>query len=268
MKNNTFQKAFAKAKKEHRPAFMPFMVAGDWNESMSISIARLLAKYGDMLEIGIPYSDPLADGPVIQTADERARKAGMNTDKAFRLIKRIRKESDIPVTILVYANLVYQRGVQKFYQDAKRAGVSGVLIPDVPIEECRPFVEAAKKQNIAPIFLVAQTSSDQRVKEIGKYAQGYLYLVSVLGVTGARKTISKQTIDFVRRVRKETKLSLALGFGISTKKQIEQAFDAGADGVIVGSALVSIVEKSRNNPSILEFRIKKYLKEIGFSALA
>ena len=225
---------------------MPFIVAGYPNFQTSRKIAKQLIKEADLLEIGFPYSDPLADGPVIQAADTQALKSGMTTKKVFRLIKEIRKESEAPITVLVYANLLYQQGIENFYRQASACGITAVLVPDLPIEESDDFILAAKKYNIAPIFLVAQTTTSERLKKISQYAEGYLYLVSVLGVTGARTSFQRETMKLIRFVKKNSSLPVAVGFGISNPSQIKELKKAGADGVIVGSALVRELNKSES----------------------
>jgi tryptophan synthase alpha chain len=255
---NDFEKQFLEVKKENRCAFMPFVVAGDPNFKASVKIATRLGQIADFLEIGFPYSDPLADGPTIQAADNRALQAGVTTAKVFKLIKNIRKQISIPITVLVYANLVLQYGANKFYRDARRAGINGVLIPDAPAEEAAPFVRAAKQHGICPIFLVTQTTTKVRLKKILKYAQGYLYLVSVLGVTGSRKTFSQETTGLIKRVKTQTRLPLAVGFGISQPRQAKEFYRAGADGAIVGSAIIDMIAKHQPAGKIINFA-KKFL---------
>ncbi|MEK7170470.1 MAG: tryptophan synthase subunit alpha [Patescibacteria group bacterium] len=257
MNMTSISKKFAGVKNEHRTAFLPFVVAGDPDFTTSLAVLKRLAEHADLLEIGFPYSDPLADGAVIQAADGRALASGMNTDKVFDLISQIRTFSNIPITVLVYANLVYQKGIDAFYRKAKKAGIDGVLLPDVPVEESKPFVSAAEKYGIDPIFLVAQTTTNDRLKNILKYATGYLYLVSVLGVTGKRKVFSTDTTTFIKRIRSATKLPLAVGFGISTPEQARVFAKAGADGIIVGSAIVDIIAKHGDSPLVTDF-IKQF----------
>lgn len=232
---------------------MPFLVAGDPDFASSLEYIKSVVERADMLELGFPYSDPLADGPTIQAADSRALKSGMNTDKVFELVSEIRKFSQIPITVLVYANLVYQQGIDNFYRKAKEAGIDGVLVPDVPVEESEPFVAAAKKHGIDRIFLVAQTTTPERLKKILKHATGYLYLVSVLGVTGKRKEFSNDTIAFIKRIRAQTKISLAVGFGISTREQALAFSRVGADGIIVGSAIVDLISKHGDSSELTKF---------------
>lgn len=223
---------------------MPFLVAGDPDFTTGISIVRQVLPFADLLEIGFPYSDPLADGPTIQNADARALQGGMNPSRVFALIRAIRKTSAIPITVLVYANLVYQRGIERFYRDARRAGADGVLVPDVPVEEAEPFVAAAKKFGISPIFLVTLTTNPERLKKILLNAEGFLYIVSLLGVTGARRSLPKELTHLLKTIKSETDLPLAVGFGISKQSHITTLAKAGADGIIVGSALIKLIEES------------------------
>ena len=239
-KKSPISQTFA-ALKERKIAFMPFLVAGDPDMKQSLEYIKHVAEHADFLELGFPYSDPLADGPTIQAADGRALASGMTTEKVFELIRNIREVSSVPITVLVYANLVYQQTIDGFYRKAKEAGIDGVLVPDLPVEESAPFVKAAKKYGIDPIFLVAQTTTNERLRHILKHAKGFLYLVSVLGVTGKRKEFSDDTTAFIKRIRTQTKLPLAVGFGIHSREQAESFAKAGADGVIVGSALIELL---------------------------
>ncbi len=260
--SNAFDIAFKKAKSKGKPAFMPFLVAGDPDYKTSLVLFRAIAPYADMLEIGFPYSDPLADGPTIQAADERALHSGIDTDKVFSLINEIRSFYKGPISVLVYVNLVYQYGIDNFYKQAATVGIDGVLIPDVPYEESEPFVVAAKKHKVSPVFMVTQTTTPERLKKIVKHAEGYLYLVSVLGVTGSRNSLGKTTFDFIRKIKKNIKLPLALGFGISTKEHISNAAKAGIDGVIVGSAIIKILEANLANPKQAAKKIDDFIKGI------
>lgn len=233
-------KKFRELKNLKRTAFMPFLAAGHPNYKKSLDCLIELSKQADFLEIGFPYSDPLADGPVIQAADSLALKNGMTTAKVFSLISELRKKTAAPVIVLVYANLVYQQGIDNFYRRAKKAGIDGVLIPDAPFEEAGEFVLAAKKYSIAPIFLVTQTTTLKRLKNILSVAEGFLYLVSVLGVTGARKNFNLDTLKFISFIKKHTTMPIAVGFGVSVPAQLKELKAVGADGVIVGSALVKL----------------------------
>jgi tryptophan synthase alpha chain len=258
---NAFQITFNK-KVKGKPAFMPFLVAGDPDYNTSLEMFKAVAPYADMLEIGFPYSDPLADGPTIQAADERALHSGIDTEKVFKLISAIRTFYKGPISVLVYANLVYQYGIDAFYKQAAKSGIDGVLVPDVPYEECEPFVKAARKHKVSPVFMVTQTTTEARLKKILQHAEGYLYLVSVLGVTGSRTSLGNDTYSFIRRIKKHTTLPLALGFGISQREHIANATKAGIDGVIVGSAIIKILEANLDRPSVAIKKVQEFIGQI------
>jgi tryptophan synthase alpha chain len=242
-----------------RPAFIGFTVAGDPDKETCIRAAMALIDGGtDILELGIPFSDPVADGPTIQKADERALAAGTKVDTVFAIVREIRTRSGVPIVFLVYYNTVYHRGIDRFYREAHEAGVDGILVADMPVEESEEVYKAALRHYIDPIFLITQTTTDDRIKKIAAKARGYLYLVAVLGVTGVRSDVSAGALDLLRRVRKFTNVPLALGFGISTPAHARTCATAGADGVIVGSAIVKIVEKYREDPETMERELRNY----------
>jgi tryptophan synthase alpha chain len=254
--------AFADASLK-KPAFIGFTVAGDPDKVTSIRIARALIAGGtDIIELGVPFSDPVADGPTIQKADERALAADTTPDTVFDIVKEIRKKSEVPLVFLTYYNIVYRRGVERFYQEARDAGVDGILIADMPVEESEEICAAAARYGIDPIFLITQTTSDKRIKKIAAKAHGYLYLVAVLGVTGIRDQVSEGAIDLLHRVRRHTKLPLALGFGISTPAQAQICTRAGADGVIVGSAIVEIIERNLSDNDTMVLELQDYVRSM------
>ena len=241
-------------------AFIGFAVAGNLDQKTSVRIAKALIDGGtDILEFGVPFSDPVADGPTIQRADDRALAAGTTPDTIFEIVREVRGYSDVPIVFLTYYNTIYRRGIDRFYREAHEAGVDGILVADMPVEESEEVVEIAAKYSIDPIFLVTQTTSDERMNIIVRRARGYLYLVSVLGVTGARKTVSPEALALLQRVRKHTSLPLALGFGISTPDHVKTCREAGADGVIVGSAIVDIVEKTLGKTMAMEKELRQYV---------
>lgn len=251
---------FARRKK---PMFIGFTVAGDPDKDTCIRAARALIDGGtDILELGVPFSDPVADGPTIQKADERALTAGTTVDTVFSIVRELRKNTDVPIVFLAYYNIIYHRGVDRFYREARDAGVDGILIADMPVEESDDVYETALRYGIDPIFLITQTTSDARIKKIAARAHGYLYLVAVLGVTGVRDTVSSGAIDLLKRVKKHTAIPLALGFGISTPDQAATCAAAGAEGVIVGSAIVDIVGQNLDNPGIMEQKLREYAKRM------
>jgi tryptophan synthase alpha chain len=250
-------------KKRKTPAFIGFTVAGDPDKETCVRIARALIDGGvDILELGVPFSDPVADGPTIQKADERARAAGTNPDVVFAIVRDIRKTSEVPIVFLTYYNIIYRRGIERFYREAHDAGVDGILIADMPVEESTEICETATRFAIDPIFLVAQITSEERIRKIAGRAGGYLYLVSVLGVTGMRDEVSSGAIELLHRVRRHTDLPLALGFGISTPDHAKICSLAGADGVIVGSAIVDIIERNLNVPDKMIRELKRYVSQM------
>ena len=249
--------------RQKRPAFIGFTVAGDPDKDTCIRAAMALIDGGtDILELGVPFSDPVADGPTIQEADERALAAGTKVDTVFEIVRELRKKTNVPIVFLTYYNMIYHRGIDRFYKEACEAGVDGILIADLPVEESDDVYETAIQYGIDPIFLITQTTSDERIKKIAARAHGYLYLVAVLGVTGVRDTVSSGAIDLLQRVKNHTALPLALGFGISTPGHANTCAEAGADGVIVGSAIVEIVGKNLGNPDKMERDLKTYVSQM------
>jgi tryptophan synthase alpha chain len=249
--------------KKGKTAFIGFAVAGDPDKETSVRIAKALIDGGtDILEFGVPFSDPVADGPTIQRADDRALAAGTTPDTIFAIVREVRAYSEIPIVFLTYYNTIYRRGIDRFYREAHEAGVDGILVADMPVEESDKVVATAQKYGIDPIFLITQTTSAERMDTIVSRARGYLYLVSVLGVTGARRTVSPEALELLTRVRNHTSLPLALGFGISTPEHAAICRNAGTDGVIVGSAIVDIVEKNLGNPTTMEKKLRGYVAEM------
>lgn len=243
-----------------RPAFIGFTVAGDPDKETCIRAARAIIEGGaDILELGVPFSDPVADGPTIQKADERALAAGTNADTVFDIVRTLRMKSDVPIVFLAYYNMIYHRGTDRFYREAREAGVDGILIADMPVEESDDVYRTALQYGIDPIFLITQTTSEERIRKTAARAHGYLYLVAALGVTGIRDTVSAGALELLQRVRQQTKVPLALGFGISTPDHVKICADAGADGIIVGSALVDIVGRNRADPEKIERDLKSFV---------
>ncbi|MBW2983607.1 tryptophan synthase subunit alpha [Candidatus Woesearchaeota archaeon] len=257
-----YKKTFKKLKKNKEKALVPFVVAGDPNYKLSLEIIKTIINAGaDILELGFTFSEPIADGPTIQTAGVRALKAGVNTDRNFNFAKQIRKINDkIPIGLLTYTNLIYQRGIDKFYKDAANAGVDSVLVADLPIEEADPYIKAARKAKVDTIFIVSPLTDNKRLKKIASKTKGFVYVVSRLGVTGAREKLETSTLKLLKRIRPKTKLPLCVGFGIKKPEHIKALLKAGADGAIVGSAVVKIIEKNLKNKRIMLKKIENYIK--------
>ena len=255
---NRFDEKFKELGSKKEGAFIPFIVLGDPDFETSLSVVKTLIDNGaDALELGFPFSDPIADGKTIQEANQRALSNGMNTDKALDLIKQIRAfNAKVPISLLIYYNLILQRGIEKFYNDSKAAGVGAILAADCPVEEAEPLLKASKKSGIAQVFLIAPTTTEERLKEILKHASAYVYLVSLLGVTGTREAVQTRTIDLIKKVKPHTKLPICVGFGISKPEHVKEVIGAGADGVIVGSAIINGVKANLGNT-------EKMLEELG-----
>ena len=261
---NLYKKTFNDLKRKKQGALVAFTVIGDPNYNASLQIIKKIIDSGvDILELGLPFSDPIADGKTIQAADMRALKAGINTDKAFSIIKEVRKYNlKIPIGLLVYGNMIYQRGISKFYSDAKKSGVDSVLVADVPIEESNECIRAAKNSKIDTVFIVSPLTSNNRIKEIVNKTTGFVYAVSRLGVTGVRATLQDSTLELIRRIRKYTKKPLCVGFGISKPEHVRAVIKAGSDGAIVGSAVVDLIEKNASNKNTMLGKIENYIKSL------
>jgi len=258
-----YQETFANLRKKNEKALIPFVVDGDPDYDTSLEIIKTIIRSGaDILELGFPFSDPIADGPTIQVSDRRALNKGMNTNKCFQLIRDIRRFSQVPIGLLIYANLVYQRGINDFYQDANESGVNSVLVADLPVEESEIFTEAARENNVDAVFIVSPLTEGNRLKIILSKITGFVYLVSRLGVTGARDNLQTSTIELVKRVRRETELPVCVGFGISKPEHVKAISSAGADGVIVGSAVVKIIERNLDNRSKMLKELRDYIEEM------
>jgi tryptophan synthase alpha chain len=244
-------------------AFIAFLVAGDPDYAGSLAYARAVIDAGaDVLELGMPFSDPVADGPVIQRADERALAAGTTPDQLFSLIREIRGGSDIPIVILCYYNSVFVRGVNRFYHEAADAGADAILVVDLPLEESDEVVRIAGEAGIDPVFLVAETTSDQRLEQIVSRARGFLYLVSTTGVTGVREGLFPHMADLIGRVRTVSSLPIAVGFGISRPEQVRSLQNSGADAVIVGSAIVQRIQEHPGDVETASREIGRYIREM------
>lgn len=229
--------------KEKDMLFIPFITAGDPSGEATIDLALMLQEAGaDAIELGIPYSDPLADGPVIQKASIRALKAGMTLEKAIKLVPSMRQKGlKIPVVIFTYYNLLLQLGENNCIKLLQQCEVNGLLVPDLPFEESETVRALCEEEDIAYISLVAPTTSESRLEKIGQSAQGFLYCVSSLGVTGVRDAFHADVFNFLERVKKVSAAPVAVGFGISSYEQV-QTLKTFCDGFIVGSAIVREIE--------------------------
>lgn len=227
---------------EDKKAFIPFITCGDPDlETTEACIRQMVRNGADLIELGIPFSDPTAEGPVIQQANVRALSAGVTTDKVFDLVSRLRKDIDIPMVFMTYANVVFSYGADRFMVKCKETGMDGIILPDLPYEEKEEFLPVCHKYGIDLISLVAPTSDD-RIAMIAREAEGFLYIVSSLGVTGTRSEITTDLGSIVKVVRANTSIPCAIGFGISTPEQAAK-MAAVSDGAIVGSAIIKIIDR-------------------------
>ena len=227
-------------------AFIPFITSGDPDLETTAKVVKAAAENGaDLIELGIPFSDPTAEGPVIQAANIRALNGGVNTDKIFDFVRELRKDITIPLVFMTYANVVFSYGSDKFISLCAEVGIDGLILPDIPFEEKEEFLDICHKYDVALISLIAPTSKD-RVGMIAKNAEGFIYLVSSLGVTGVRTEINTELSSIVEVIRENTDIPCAIGFGISTPQQAHD-MAAVADGAIVGSAIIKIIEKYGKN---------------------
>jgi tryptophan synthase alpha chain len=229
---------------EKSPALVAYLTCGDPNLATSRDIALAAIEAGaDVIELGVPFSDPVADGPVIQRASERALRAGTTLQQVLGLAKEIRQRSDAGLIIFTYLNPIMRMGFAKFSAALEDAGVDGALITDLPVEESASYLSEMRQRGLATVFLAAPTSTDLRLKQIARASSGFVYAVSRTGVTGARQQLAEDASALVRRLRKYTKLPVAVGFGISTAEQVN-AVGKFADAAVVGSAIVQTVERN------------------------
>lgn len=238
-----YQTMFAGLKEKNQGAFIPFVMLGDPDEESSLEILHNFVEGGaDALELGIPFSDPVADGPTIQAAALRAMGNGMTPTKAFEILRKFREtNTTTPIGLLVYANLVVQGDGESFFETAKSAGVDSVLVADIPSKEAAPFCELAKKAGIDPVLIAAPNSSDDQLKKIAELSSGYTYVVSRAGVTGAETKAEMKHGQLMEKLKAFNAPPPVLGFGISTPEQVKEALKSGALGAISGSAIVKLI---------------------------
>jgi len=244
---------FERLKGERRAALIAYVTAGDPTPERTPGIVAALERGGvDLIELGVPFSEPIADGPVIQRGAERALRAGTNVVKVLEIARKIREHSEIPILLFTYLNPVLRYGLEKLAADAKAAGIDGCLLTDLSVEEAESYMGAMRSAGLDTVFLAAPTSTDARLKLVAKYSTGFVYLVSRTGVTGERSALSEALAPLIERTRAVTALPLAAGFGISTPEQAGVVAKM-ADGVVVGSAIVRLIEKNASDTELEAF---------------
>jgi len=247
------QALFSDAAKQHRAVLIGYLTAGDPTPERTPEIVAALERGGvELIELGVPFSEPIADGPVIQRGAERALRAGTNVPKVLEIARKIREHSQIPILLFTYLNPVLRYGLDRLAADAKAAGIDGCLLTDLSVEEAESYMDAMHSAGLDTVFLAAPTSTDARLKLVAKYSTGFIYLVSRTGVTGERAALSDALAPLIERTRAVTKLPLAAGFGISTPEQAS-AVAKMADGVVVGSAIVRMIEKNASDAELEAF---------------
>jgi len=268
--SNRLIQLFSDENRNHKKYFMPFLVAGDPNIDEFKILVEKIEPYLDILEIGVPFSDPIADGPTIQEANVRAFDAGINTKLALEAIKDIRTKTEKPIVILTYYNILIQgadtieESLDKTFKNLKQCGVDGIVVGDLPFEEAELALKVCEKYNICLIFLIAPSTTEERLEKILKVARGFIYLISVMGVTGARDTVAQITKDTITRMKQKTEkvLPVFVGFGISQPEHASTIIDAGADGVIIGSAMVNIIKKNLGHFEEMKTEMVKFVSSI------
>lgn len=267
LQNNRIKKKFSQLKIRKEKGLICYVMGGYPDPLTSEKIISSIVDGGaDIMEIGIPFSDPIADGPIIQEASFRALQNGINPDLCLSLIKKTRQRySDLPILIMTYSNILQKKGFKKFMKMAKDAGTDGFILPDMTIEESKEYLEYSKKLELATVFLVAPNTSNFRIKKTLDVSTGFVYVVSVYGTTGIRNTFNKYTLTAIRNIKKlsSNRNNISVGFGISTPAHIKLMSKYGADAVIVGSAIIEIINRNKgDNINCLENKLKKYVKSL------
>jgi len=254
-------RTFSRLKMHNEGGLIAYVTAGDPELSLTPRIVEALVEGGsDIIELGIPFSDPIADGPVIQAATVRALKAGTTPMKVFKISEEVKEKNKVPLVILTYYNPIFRMGLENFFESARACGVDGLIVPDLPVEEAREYKKIAEAYEVDTIFLAAPSTSTERLRKIVEYASGFLYLVSVFGVTGVRERIQDLTIRLIRKTLPVTRgrLPLAVGFGISKPEHVKVVLLKGADAAIVGSGFVRIIERKHNREEEMLRAVKEY----------
>ncbi|MEM1513184.1 MAG: tryptophan synthase subunit alpha [Candidatus Jordarchaeales archaeon] len=247
-----------------------YVTAGDPSPSMTPSIVKSLVEGGaDVVELGIPFSDPIADGPTIQAATVRSLKAGTRPRMVLRMVEEIKQETHVPIVILSYYNPIFRMGLKNFFEEASARGVDGVVVPDLPVEEAGEYKEFAEAYEVDTVFLAAPSTSTERMKRIVDYTSGFLYLVSVFGVTGARENIQDVTVETIRKALHFTqrRVPLAVGFGVSKPEHVRQVLESGADAAIVGSRLVKVIEENLGDEEKMVEALREHTRKLKEATL-
>lgn len=260
---STISETFAELKENDEGALIPYLTVGDPHPKKTPRLVAALMEGGaDIVELGIPFSDPIADGPIIQNAVSRSLASGCKPSDAFEIAEEIHGEYNTPLVLMTYFNPVFRLGIAKFVDLARKSGISGLIVPDLPVEESQDYKKACEAAGIDTILLASPSTDSKRLERILSQTSGYLYLVSLYGVTGIRPTISESALNLVRKYNAvlSGKMPLAAGFGVSRPQHVRQIINAGADGAIVGSAFVKIVEENSHSSTRTAEKLKSLTK--------
>ncbi|MFI5293972.1 MAG: tryptophan synthase subunit alpha [Thermodesulfovibrionales bacterium] len=246
------EKKFKEVLRRKGKAFIPYIMAGDPNLERTRELVGILEECGaDVIELGVPFSDPLADGPTIQKAAQRALSEGVTLGKAIEFVGSLRRTTQIPIVLMTYYNLIFRYGEERFVREAYTAGVDGIIVPDLPPDEAGPLLSFSKNTGFDVIFLVAPTSTGERIKKVARASRGFIYYVSITGITGSKLSVDASIGSHIEKIRQISRKPVAVGFGIATPEEASEIAKI-ADGVIVGSAIVKRVEDTDEN-------LKQYL---------
>lgn len=249
---NRIEQKFQQLRRKNKKAFIAFITAGDPMLKTTEELVFEFERIGvDIVELGVPFSDPMADGPTIQAASQRALEAGVTVKKILQAVKSIRGKSQIPIVLMTYYNPVFHFGLEGFFRAAGQDGVDGIIVPDLPCEEAESLMKAARKNRVATIFFLSPTTTKERKKNIIRDSSGFIYYLSLTGVTGVRQGLPKDLLFHIRQAKRHTKKPICVGFGISTPAQVKSVARV-ADGVIVGSAIVNKIQKNLGKRSLVK----------------
>jgi tryptophan synthase alpha chain len=256
------EKSLRRSRERGRKSLIIYITAGDPDLKVTEELVYSIAEAGaDVVELGIPFSDPLADGPTIQQASQRALNGKVTIPKILSTIEKIRKKSSVPIALMTYYNPIFYYGLDRFVAGSKAVGVDGLIVPDLPLEESKELRGITERFGIELISFITPTSTPERIDAIAKVAQGFIYCVSVTGVTGIRENLSLDVAEMIRKIRPYTDIPLAIGFGISNAKQAKEMIKY-TDAIIVGSAVVKIIENYQNDLSVLLGRVRSFVKSL------
>jgi len=249
---NRIDKTFERLKKKRKKAFIAFITAGDPNLKTTEELVKQFEQNGvDIVELGVPFSDPLADGPTIQASSQRALKSRVTLQKILESVRKIRRTSQIPIALMSYYNPIFHYGEENFMKQAKACGVDGIIVPDLPPEEAQNLMKAARQYDVATVFFVAPTTKASRLKRIVQASTGFVYYISLTGVTGARSVLPSTIGKHIKQIKRLTQKPVCVGFGVSTAKQVKK-LSSISDGVIVGSAIVNKINSMRGDQQLID----------------